>query len=261
MTAGDWGGYSCWHRLFDEVCNRRGHFDNQALAAEMCRLSGRSSKEDFDAAKKKLRQWRAGKRLPLRRNLAAVSQALAVQDDPELKHNWERLYSVAQFRQRPVDHQHEPLSAASAPDTGSRKINRWDILAAVSVLGISASVVAAAFERSAMQEVGYAAHVRMPVGDTRLVHGEHGSCDGSPPTWEALVPDLPESTLGIFSDGGLAAKMVNVCGKEMTVRAIRFTATSAGMEDVTLLQDPMRFEVLQTYEILPLDLTDEKGRQ
>lgn len=261
MTAVDWNGYSCWHRLFDEACNRQGHFDNQMLAAEMCRLSGRSSKEDFEAAKKKLRQWRAGQRLPLRRNLAAVSRALAVQDDPDLRYNWERLYSMAQMRLR--HGRPEDSAVADRPDgVGEhRRADRWDMLAAATLLCASASVVAVAFERSTMPTVGYDALVRVAVGSTRLIHGEHGSCDGPPPSWETLVPDLPESMLGTFSDGGLAAKMVNDCGKEMTVRAIQFTATEAGMEDIRLLRDPMRIEVLQSYELPALGSLDEKGRR
>jgi hypothetical protein len=51
------------------------------------------------------------------------------------------------------------------------------------------------------------------------------------------MPRVPFSTLGTFSDGGLARKMSNFCNAVVPVRAVRFTARKAGVEEVRLLDD------------------------
>ena len=95
-----------------------------------------------------------------------------------------------------------------------------------------------------LPSVGYDAYVRVPVGTSRLIHGEFADCDGPPPDWETVAAKVPSTVLGTFADGGLARKMVNDCGKEMIVRAVMFTGLAAGTEEVRLLDDYMKIEVV-----------------
>ena len=73
-----------WHRLFDAACDRKGFFDNSELASLFCARAGRTRREDFEAAKAKLRGWRAGRRVPRRANFFILSELLQVDRDPDL---------------------------------------------------------------------------------------------------------------------------------------------------------------------------------
>jgi hypothetical protein len=94
-----------------------------------------------------------------------------------------------------------------------------------------------------MPMIGYDARVKMVVGETRLIHGDRGDCGGEPPDWYYILPRVPPSTLGVFSDGGIARKMDNGCNAMVRARAVRFTATMVGSEEITLLGDFMKIVV------------------
>ncbi|WP_048648631.1 hypothetical protein [Nitratireductor soli] len=269
MTAGDWSSHKHWHIVLDELCNRRGHYDNAILASELCRQSGRGSKEDFEAAKKKLRNWRQGKRIPLRRNFQVLSELLQIDADAELRPIWDRLYAVAHERAYP---QRAPAQAdAGAANGGARQRGwrgacRWDIVAAAGIFTGGIFIAVAVFEHQpaklGLPEVGYNAQMNMIVGETKLIHGEYDRCDAPPPNWEAVLPRIPNTDLGVFGDGGLAAKMVNDCGREMVVRAVRFTAVKPGIEEVVLLGDFMRLVVTSAQELRSVNSTPamERGK-
>ena len=78
-----------------------------------------------------------------------------------------------------------------------------------------------------------------------LIHGDRGDCGGEPPDWYYILPRVPPSTLGLFSDGGVARKMDNGCDAMVRARAVRFTALTAGSEEIELLGDYMKIVVAE----------------
>jgi len=231
-----------WHRLFDAACDRKGFFDNSELASLFCARAGRTRREDFEAAKAKLRSWRAGRRLPRRANFFILSELLEVDRDPDLHKRWSDLYRAA------AGVGQMPAQGRAARPAMRRRAGRWLLAGTATLAGIGLAVAAVKANRKAafieLPSVGYDAYVRVPVGTSRLIHGEFAECDGPPPDWETVAAKVPSTVLGTFADGGLARKMVNDCGKEMVVRAVMFTGLAAGTEEVRLLDDYMKIEVV-----------------
>jgi len=245
----DWSGFDQWHRLLDELCNRRGHIDNAQLASRLCRRQGRNGQEGFDAADKSLRNWRLGRHVPLRRNFMFMSELLDVASDADLARHWNRLYAAA--RGRDMTGGGDDTAAAPAPgiDTAAPARRRrlpW-IAAAVAAATLAAGgflwLLADPYGHLPM--VGYSARVVMAVGESRLIHGDRGDCDGGRlPDWYYTRERVPVSGLGTFSDGGLARKMANDCDAVVPVRAVRFTAEAAGVDEVRLLEDYIKIVVI-----------------
>jgi hypothetical protein len=97
--------------------------------------------------------------------------------------------------------------------------------------------------------IGYNSRVVMAVGESRLIHGDRGDCYGGLlPDWAYTQQRVPASRLGSFSDGGLARKMSNFCNAVVPVRAVRFTASTAGVEEVRLLDDFVKIVVVDPRE-------------
>ena len=63
--------------------------------------------------------------------------------------------------------------------------------------------------------------------------------------------DWCRQRIGLFVDGGLATKMMNGCGKEMVVRAIKFIAVRPGVEELKVLNAYFKIEV--TSSSIPAD--------
>jgi len=232
-----------WHRLLDAACDRGGFFDDSELASLFCARAGKTRREDFEAAKTKLRGWRAGRRLPRRANLAILSELLDVDRDPGLRRRWSELYAAAAGEGR------APAGGpAPRPRARSRRAGRWLLAGTATLAGIGLAVAAVKAGRKTafieLPQVGYDAYIRVPVGTSRLIHGEFADCDGPPPDWETVAAKVPSTPLGAFADGGLARKMVNDCGKEIVVRAVMFTGLVSGIGEVRLLDDYMRIEVV-----------------
>ena len=242
----DWTRFDRWHRLLDELCNHRGHIDNAVLASQLCRRQGRNGREDFNAADKSLRNWRLGRHIPLRRNFMLMSELLGVEDDPELARHWNRLYAAARGSPMPGN---EPAAAdATAPSSSARLAPRGFLWAGAAAL--AALLAATGFRwllvdpHGNLPMIGYDARVEMRVGESRLIHGDRGKCDGTMlPDWNNTSPRVPESRLGSFSDGGLARKMNNYCNAVVPVRAVKFTAREAGTEEMRLLDDFIKIVV------------------
>jgi len=242
MQEQDWGKFSRWHALLDALCDRSGHIDNSALASQLCHRSGKSAREDFNAAEKNLRNWRAGRHLPLRRNFMILAELLRVSDNPELLQRWNLLYAAARGRELP-DTGNTAVDMDAGGDTRTRPSIAGRLL--WSGTGIIAALLAATGIRWMMVDpyrdlpvIGYDARVVMVVGESRVIHGDRGDCDGGNiPDWTYTAPRVPHSSLGVFTDGGLARKMSNYCNKVVPVRAVRFTARTAGVEEIRLLDD------------------------
>ncbi|WP_411036051.1 hypothetical protein [Shinella sp. BYT-45] len=256
MTSEEWGGSSSWNVLFDRLCHQRGYPENAELASELCRQMGRSGERDFQAAEKNLRDWRLGKRIPLRRNAAVLSRLLDVDSDPFLRRKWDETYHAVhggEERGRAVDLQEAVLGGDGGRPAGGgaltpRTVLFWSaalpagILVATGMNGLAVTGNMPA-DRAGLPTVAYNARAFLSVGTEKLIHGAVEGCGGAPSSWADIVPGLPASKTGIFVDGGLATKMMNGCGEEMVVRAIKFIAIRPGVEELKVLDDYFKIEV------------------
>lgn len=93
------------------------------------------------------------------------------------------------------------------------------------------------------QEIPYQAKVSLEVGQSALIHGARGECGQNAPGWEKVAPSLPTLSTGKFSDGGLGTRNSRKCGGPTPARAVRFTATTPGTEQIQLYGNPIRIEV------------------
>ncbi|MBX9450598.1 MAG: hypothetical protein KL801_01770 [Mesorhizobium sp.] len=250
MGSDRWREYGTWHELFDAVCNRAGYYDNTELASELCARTGRTTQNDFEGAKTKLRSWRSGKRVPRRKSFFVLSSILDVSSDPKLEAQWHALYKAASSKTNDRPGGAETIEAGAGPArTTTRRLRKWTAVAAASVLGAGIAIAAVTGVRQPpspdLPAVNYNAHVRVVLGRSQLIHGDVLDCDGLVPSWEQIEHRVPTTPLGTFSDGGIARKMINDCGREMAVRAVLFMATRAGMQEVRLLDDYMKIEVVE----------------
>ncbi|MFC3722134.1 hypothetical protein [Neoaquamicrobium sediminum] len=251
MGSDRWREYGTWHELFDAVCNHAGHYDNTDLASLLCTRTGRTRQNDFEGAKTKLRSWRSGKRVPRRKSFFALSSILDVRSDPELEARWHALYEAANGKGDAPSGGDEALdSRAVQAGIAASRLRVVAAVSAVSVLGVGIAIAAITRKHQPpspeLPAVNYNAHVRVALGRSQLIHGDYLDCDGSVPDWPLVAQRVPITPLGTFSDGGLARKMVNDCGREMVVRAVMFTGTALGTEEVRLLDDYMKIEVVDT---------------
>jgi hypothetical protein len=252
---GDWsagmkslGEYTEWYSLFDDLCNSHGFQNNADLASQFCACDGRSSQADFEAARKKLKSWRAGQRLPRHGNFITLAEILDLEQHPDLRERWDSLYRMASARGVGTTRDGIVQQFFSPAFSKSQRLalRRWTAVGAVPLLGVSLLAAVIDHDRAVsgdLPEVGYNAFVSVPVGTSQLIHGEYDDCDGPPPDWRQVEAKVPVTRLGVFADGGLARKMVNDCGKEMVVRAVMFTGIETGVEELRLLDDYMRIEV------------------
>lgn len=242
MHEQDWEKFGQWHALLDALCDSNGHIDNSALASQLCHRSGKAAREDFNVAEKNLRNWRAGRHLPLRRNFVILAELLGVSGDPVLLRQWNLLYAAARGRDLPDSGKITPVIPRPSDADKRHAGRKRSALLGAALVTVIISVIAMRWmltdPHRDLPVIGYDARVVMVVGESRVIHGDRGDCDGSNvPEWNYTMPRVPHSTLGIFTDGGLARKMSNYCNKVVPVRAVRFTAQSAGVEEIRLLDD------------------------
>lgn len=241
--------------MLDLLCERAGYHDNAVLASRYCSRVGKTGRDDFEAVQKNLRNWRMGRHLPLRRNHILLAELLGVKDDRDLRRQWNTLYAAA--RAEATQSSSGSAAAGEAERKGppdettvpsTLRIGRLLIWLSVAFAvaaggGVAWHSVVKRNEFHQLPLIGYDARVTMVVGETRLIHGDRGDCGGDPPDWYYILPQVPPSTLGVFSDGGTARKMDNGCNAVVRARAVRFTAAKAGSEEIKLLGDFMKIVV------------------
>ena len=247
MDSQDWGRFRDWNALFDALCRLRGYGENAELASAFCRLMGRSGERDFQAAEKNLRDWRLGRRIPLRRNAAILARLLDVEADPALKRRWDETYR-ALHGGAVLSEGEEAPAGESAPIVKTRWTPRMALLLAAA---LPAGLLAAAGMKgtaspdgiAALPTVAYNARAFLSAGTEKLIHGAIEGCDGEPAQWANIEPRLPESRTGVLVDGGLATQMMNSCGREVVVRAVKFIALTPGVEELMVLDTYFKIEV------------------
>lgn len=246
MDLQGWERFRDWNTLFDALCRLRGYAENSELANAFCRQQGRSGARDFQAAEKNLRDWRLGRRIPLRRNATILALLLNIEADPALKRRWDETYRV--LHGGGVASEEVEPAAQSAAD---EKTSWWPHTAFFLLLALPSGLIAVGgIHSSALPEgaaalptVAYNARAFLSVGAEKLIHGVVEDCDGAPARWIDIAPRLPESQIGAFVDGGLATQMMNGCGREMVVRAVKFIALTPGVEELTVLGTYFKIEV------------------
>lgn len=244
MRAQGWEDFATWHELFDALCNRRGWYDNAQPASEMCALLGKSRVQDFESAKKKLRGWRAGQRVPLRRNVVVLGRMLGVEADPDLHRRWSDLYRRAHAGQAPGALRAPPASPRAA--WGWRAGRPAAVIAALSGCAIAAYAASAVLPTGTPDElpvVRFEGQVNVPLGASVLIHGALAGCEAPPPDWRDAAIEMPVPVLGRLDDGGLARKVVRICGRERIVRAVRYTGLRTGTERLRIFGDHIRVDV------------------
>lgn len=252
LATRDWTTYRHWHELLDALCAEQGYLDNMALADALCAAGGNRTQAAFDTAVKNLRNWRQGIHIPQRRNFLLLGKILHVDQHGGLREHWNRLYREAKVKPAEDD----------APDTGgqaeavtpSRK-SRWPLVVGgvivAGALGTAALVLppgpqdeitdpVASFEGIVAE---YVRHVSIKVGESAIIHGARGNeCDEAP-TWESAKLLLPDLVTGTLTDGGVGTRQSRQCGGRVAARAILFTATRPGTEQISLYGDDIVIRV------------------
>ncbi|WP_454859038.1 hypothetical protein [Rhizobium binxianense] len=256
MTSEDWERFDSWYELFDRLCQLRGYSANAELANDMCRQMGRFGERDFQAIEKNLRDWRLGRRIPLRRNALVLATLLEVDSDPDLRRRWDATHYASGSR-READPDLGPSDGSSTANddksywNGAGGLRLSIVLVAALPLGLLAAMGMNGHEalgpgyvdETKLPTIAYNARAFLPPGAEKLIHGVVEGCDGGPPEWVNVEPNLPASNIGRFVDGGLATQMMNGCGKEMLVRAVKFIAARPGVEELKVLGAYFKIEV------------------
>lgn len=89
----------------------------------------------------------------------------------------------------------------------------------------------------------YAPNVSLKVAESAIIHGVRSRGCAGAPTWEGIRGRLPELVTGVLTDGGVGTRYSRNCGESVEVRAILFTATHAGTEQITLYGDAIAIHV------------------
>jgi hypothetical protein len=89
-------------------------------------------------------------------------------------------------------------------------------------------------------EFKYNSSVSVKVGKSVVLKGARGkTCDDGAPSWAEVASNLPKTTTGTYSDGGVGTTQSQRCGKSVPARGIKFTATTAGKERLQVYGDPV----------------------
>lgn len=252
LTAQDWTTYRHWHELLDALCTEQGFLDNMGLADALCAASGNRTQAAFDTALKNLRNWRQGVHIPQRRNFLLLGKILKVDDHDGLREHWNRLYGEAKVK--PAEDEISD-SGAPAETASSGWKSRWLPVAGGAVLAGTLGVAALLYTFGLQEEPAdpvasyegiaaeYVRNVSVKVGASAIIHGARGNECGPAPSWESAKLLLPEIVTGTLTDGGVGTRQSRQCGGRVPARAILFTATQPGTEQISLYGDDIVIRV------------------
>jgi len=231
---------SDWRCLLEELVAARG--GQAEVASRLCKITRRSSERDFETAKRNLANWTAGSTLPQRRNLAALSQALRVEEEPQLLARWNALYSKARDAEVPVQESDGP--ATPSKRAFRQRALQWPIMSAAAAVIAAAMVLGYWALGSAAGEdertIGYLPFAELKVGESVLVHAKRGECGQAPPEWYQIEHEIPALQTGRLVDDGLGTSRSTTCGGLTPGRLVRFVAERPGDETFELFQRKIR---------------------
>lgn len=255
MMSRSWGRADRWHELFDLVCIERGYLDNSQLATELCNATANRGQQNYEAALKNLGNWRRGLHVPSRKNLFVLTRLLGVDDDEYLREIWRRLYLDAR-KPEPKASILQSAIPAVTPVAGTNSSGSGLLLRIVSVgtfvgvaiiLGTIGYLFSKGYYVSAAgihaADVEYRKSVSLRIGESTVVHGARSACGEQAPEWKVVREKLPGIEIGTWSDGGEGRRYSRACGGPTPARGVVFTATAAGMEEITLYGDPVAIHV------------------
>lgn len=248
----DWNVYQKWHELLDALCMEQNHLDNMTLAAQICEASGNKCQTAFEAALKNMRNWRQGVHLPQRRNVLLLAKLLRVDRSPALRERWNVLHAEA--RAGALEETPAGAGEANARPSPTRPQSRLVPAGAAAAFGVAFGAATAFFPWPAGVEsepagsfegirADYVRTVTAKVGDALIIHGARGEACGPAPDWERASARLPRLTTGDLTDGGIGTRYSRQCGGRVPARAILFTATRPGVEQISLYGDPIMINV------------------
>jgi hypothetical protein len=252
LATRNWTAYQQWHELLDALCAEQGHLDNMALADALCAASGNRTQAAFDTAVKNLRNWRQGVHIPQRRNFLLLGKILKIDEHDGLREHWNRLYGQAKVK--PADDDDAETVEPIDPVKPSRK-SRLPLAVGggvlVAVMGAAALVMSYGRQDEPADPVAsyegivaeYVRNVSVKVGESAIIHGARGNECGDAPSWESAKLLLPELMTGILTDGGVGTRVSRQCGGRIPARAILFTATQVGVEQISLYGDDIVIRV------------------
>lgn len=246
----DWASFQTWHEMLDALCVEQGHMDNLALAEQLCAASGNKTQAAFDTAVKNLRNWRHGVHIPQRRNFLLLGKLLKVDQHDGLRERWNRLYGQAKVKPAA-----DEISDDTTEPVKRTQKSRWSLL--VSGGAVAGALGAAALGLSSVQKdepadpvasyegiiAEYVRNVSVKVGESAIIHGARGNECGDAPSWESAKLLLPELVTGTLTDGGVGTRVSRQCGGRIPARAILFTATQPGIEQISLYGDDIVIRV------------------
>ena len=76
-----------------------------------------------------------------------------------------------------------------------------------------------------------------------IIHGARGNECGEAPSWDSARILLPSLQTGTLADGGVGTRQSRQCGGRVAARAILFTATAPGTEQISLYGDDIVIRV------------------
>ncbi|MBX3547430.1 hypothetical protein [Chelatococcus sp.] len=96
------------------------------------------------------------------------------------------------------------------------------------------------FSDASAQSITFSRNIALKIGQSVIVHGIRGrTCSDGAPSWSQAKAELPSSSLGSFSDGGVGTRNSRACGGMVPARAVRFKAIRKGSEVLNIQQDPI----------------------
>lgn len=278
MEEQDLLGLETWHSLFDELCNRAGYFDDAALAAAYCNLTGSKGQKQFDTVVRNLNNWRSGRHLPRSGNLRVLENLLGLRKGAALQARWQELHRRAKSHDGgklpapqtgapavihgtveilPPSARAAPVPVAASP-VASNGRRRWStvqaalggiILFCFGVL-LGGGVATSGWRPWAGPAdnapiIPFRPDITMKLGDTRPIYAVRGDCGELPEDWSQMLLRLPFVRTGTLSDGGLARRHSKFCQGLTPARAINFTATAAGTEEFEIQGDFFKMTVVE----------------
>lgn len=253
LAIRDWTTYQEWHELLDGLCAEQGYLDNMVLADALCAASGNRTEAAFDTAVKNLRNWRQGVHVPQRRNFLLLGKILRVDSHEELREHWYRLYG--QGRAKPDVEDEVPGTGEPTKNSKARWVfGRPSVVVGgilAGALGVTAMALFHGQEVEPADPVGsyegivaeYVRNVSVKVGESAIIHGARGNECGPAPSWASAKLLLPELMIGTLTDGGVGTRLSRQCGGRVPARAILFTATQRGTEQISLYGDDIVIRV------------------
>lgn len=113
---------------------------------------------------------------------------------------------------------------------------RYLLVAPTLAIGLMTSSVVA-------QNIPFSPNVSVRVGQSVVLKGVRGSECGKPALAFRQLSQLPKSSLGSLSDGGVGTTQSRACGGATPARAIKFTAQKVGSEQLTIYDDVINITV------------------